>query len=75
MNLYINVVNERYEMPVPYKDDIGLFAKLPNNYQNALKRTQTLKHKATKDLELRKILTNTFAELICGVSEIPCVLR
>ena len=59
---HINVVNEPYEMPVPFKNDI--LAKLPNNYVNALKRTQTLKNKAMKDPELRKFLINTFAELI-----------
>ena len=59
---HINVVNERYEMPVPFKNDI--LAKLPNNYVNALKRTRTLKNKAMKDPELRKFLINTFAELI-----------
>ena len=50
---YINAVNERYEMPVPFKDDI--LSKLPNNYQNGLKRARTLKNKAMKDSGPQKI--------------------
>ena len=61
-NPHINVVNERYKMPVLLKND--MLAKLPNKYQNALKRIRTLKHKAMKDPELRKIFTKTFAKLI-----------
>ena len=34
---YIDVANERYEMPLPFKVDT--LANLPNNYHNALTRT------------------------------------
>ena len=56
----IKVVNGRYEMPVPLKS--GMLDKLSNNYENALKRTMTLK--AMRNPELHNLLCDTFAELV-----------
>jgi len=37
---HIKVINGRYEMPVPFR--INVLKRLPNNYENALKRTISL---------------------------------
>ena len=58
----IRVVNGRYEMPVPLKS--GMLNKLSNNYENALKRTMTLRNKAMRNPELHNLLSDTFAELV-----------
>ena len=58
----IKVVNGRYEMPVPLKLD--MIAKLPDNYENALKRTLALKTKAMRNPDLYNVLSDTLAELV-----------
>ena len=58
----IRVVNGRYEMPVPLK--LSMLDKLSNNYENALKRTMTLRNKAMRNPELHNLLSDTFAELV-----------
>ena len=50
----IRVVNGRYEMPVPLKS--GMLDKLSNNYENALKRTMTLRNKAMRIPELHNLI-------------------
>ena len=49
-------------MPVPLKQDI--IEKLPENYQNALKRTMSMDNSALRNSKLREALTDTFSELI-----------
>ena len=58
----IKVVDGRYEMPVPLKPDI--IEQLPENYQNALKRTMSMRNSALHNSKLREVLTDTFSELI-----------
>ena len=58
----IKVVEDRYEIPVPLKQDV--VETLPNNYDYALKRTKMLRTSGLKNLGLKDTLTNTFAELI-----------
>ena len=59
---YIKVEDNRYEIPVPFKTEV--LETLSNNYQNALKRTLSISRSASKDSQLKKTLTNTFAELL-----------
>ena len=58
----IKVANGRYETPVPFK--LEVLKALPNNYESALKRTLSLRRNVAKNPELKKILLNTFAELL-----------
>ena len=58
----VKVVNDRYEIPVPLKNDVA--EKLPNNYSNALKRTLSVRRKALNDVQLKNMLTETFEEMI-----------
>ena len=58
----VRVVNDRYEVPVPLKDDV--VKALPNNYSNALNRTSSVRRKALKDPKLMCMLTDTFKEMI-----------
>ena len=58
----IKVVDGRYEMPVPLKPDI--IEQLPENYQNALKRSMSMRNSALHNSKLREVLTDTFSELI-----------
>ena len=59
---FIRVVDGQYEMPVPFKPDV--LKKLPNNYDNALKRTLSMRRTAAKNSQLKETLTDTFAELL-----------
>ena len=58
----VKVVNDRYEISVPLKNDVA--EKLPNNYSNALKRTLSVRRKALNDVQLKNMLTETFEEMI-----------
>ena len=58
----IKVANGRYEMPVPFKSEV--LEALPNNYESALKRTLSLRRNVAKNLKLKQILLDTFAELL-----------
>ena len=58
----IKVVEDRYEIPVPLKQDV--VETLPSNYDFALKRTKTLRTSDLKNPGLKDTLTNTFTELI-----------
>ena len=58
----IKVVHGRYEMPVPLKLD--MIDKLPDNYENALKRTLALRTKAMRNPDLYNVLSDAFAELV-----------
>ena len=58
----IKVSNGRYEMPVPFKSEV--LEALPNNYESALKRTLSLRRNVAKNLKLKQILLDTFAELL-----------
>ena len=57
----IKVIDGRYEIPVPLKPEVK---SLPNNYDNALKRTLSLKKSAVRNPDLKQTLSDTFAELI-----------
>ena len=59
---FITVVQGRYEIPVPFKANV--LKALPNNYNNALKRTLSVRQTAFKNNELTCTLTDTFAELL-----------
>ena len=58
----VKVVNNRYEIPVPLKNDVA--ETLSNNYSNALKRTSSVRRKALNDVQLKNMLTETFEEMI-----------
>ena len=58
----IKVVDGQYKMPVPLNPDI--IKKLPENYQNALKRTMFTRNSALRNSKLREVLNDTFSELI-----------
>ena len=58
----VRVKNGRYEIPVPLKTN--MLKSLPNNYSNALHRTQSLRQKALKNDELKRMLVDTFCEMI-----------
>ena len=58
----IKVANGRHEMPVPFKSEV--LKALPNNYENTLKRTMSLRRIVAKNPELKQILLDTFAELL-----------
>ena len=59
---WVNVVNDRYEIPVPLKANIVEF--LPNNYSCALYRTSSLRRKALSNANLKNLLTDKFEEMI-----------
>jgi len=58
----VKVVNGRYEIPVPLKDDVA--KNLPDNYVSALNRTSNVHRNALKNDRLRAMLTDTFHEII-----------
>jgi len=58
----IKVVNDRYQMPVPVKQDI--VDNLLDNYQYVLKCTESLRTNALKNQLLQCMLKQTFNELI-----------
>ena len=58
----VNVVNDRYEIPVPFKANI--VESLPNNYSCALDRTSSLRRKALSNANLKNLLTDNFEETI-----------
>ena len=58
----IKVVEGRYEMPVPLKSQ--MVNDLPNNYENALKRTMSLRKTTQRNPSLKQTLVDTFTELI-----------
>ena len=57
---FIRVVQGRSEMPVPFKANV--LKALPNNYNNALKRTLSVRQTAFKNNELKCTLTDTLPE-------------
>ena len=59
----ITVKDTRYEIPVPFK--LEKLQTLPNNYENALNRTLSLRKTALRDSQLQQTLADTFSELIC----------
>ena len=58
----VRVKNGRYEIPVPLKTN--MLKSLPNNYSNALNRIKSLRQKALKNDELKRMLVDTFCEMI-----------
>ena len=62
VELNFKLVDGRYEIPVPLKSDI--VNSLTNNFYSAVDRTATLRKKALKDAGLKRILADTFHELI-----------
>ena len=58
----VNVVNNRYEIPVPLKVDV--VETLPNNYAYALDRNFLLRKSALKNNSVKKTLIDTFHEII-----------
>ena len=60
--LSLKVVEGRYEMPVPLK--CQMVNHLPNNYENALKRTISLRKTTQRNPSLKQTLVDTFTELI-----------
>ena len=59
---YIKLVDERYEIPVPLKNDV--VEKLSHNFVSACERTVSLRRKALKDPQLKHTLVDTFRELL-----------
>ena len=58
----IKVVNGRYEIPVPLRQDV--VQNLPSNYGYALKRFISMKTSAARNPKIKLTLLNTFRELI-----------
>ena len=58
----IKVVNGRYEIPVPLRQDV--VQNLPSNYGYALKRFNSMKTSAARNPKIKLTLINTFRELI-----------
>ena len=56
------VKNGQFEIPVPLKTNV--LKSLPNNYSNALNRTKSLRRKALENDELKRLLVDTFCEMI-----------
>ena len=56
------MVEGRYEMPVPLKSQ--MVNDLPNNYENALERTMSLRKTTQRNPSLKQTLVDTFTELI-----------
>ena len=59
----IKVKDARYEIPVPF--NLEKLQTLPNNYENALNRTLSLRKTALRNSQLQQTLVDTFSELIC----------
>ena len=62
VELYIEVKDGRYEIPVPFKSEV--LKTLPSNYDCSLKRTLSMRRTACKNPHVKQTLTDTFAELI-----------
>ena len=58
----IKVVEGRYEMPVPLRPQ--KVNDLPNNYENALKRTMSMRKTTQRNQSLKQTLVDSFTELI-----------
>ena len=56
------MVEGRYEMPVPLRPQ--KVNDLPNNYENALKRTMSLRKTTQRNQSLKQTLGDSFTELI-----------
>ena len=65
----IKVVEDRYEIPVPLKQDV--METLPSNYDYALKRTKMLRTSGLKNPGLKDTLTNTFPKFLSRDVEDP----
>ena len=65
----VNVVNNRYEIPVPLKVDV--VEALPNNYAYALDRNFLLRKSALKNNSVKKTLIDTFHEIISNEWLVP----
>ena len=59
---HIKLVNGQYKIPVPIISE--LLERLPNNYENVVKRTMTLKRSALWDSKRKQIFKNKFKELV-----------
>ena len=59
----IKVKDARYEVPEPFK--LENLRTLPNNYENALNNTLSLRKTALRNSQLQQTLVDTFSELIC----------
>ena len=59
----IKVKDARYEIPVPF--NLEKLQTLPNNYENALNRTLSLRKTALRNSQLQQTLVDTLSELIC----------
>ena len=59
---FIKAVNNRYAMPVPLKDDI--VNRLPNNYEYALERTNSLRRSVLKKHGHKQTLVDTFRKAV-----------
>ena len=69
---HIKVVDGRYEMPVPINNEV--LQMLPDNYNSALKRTLSLRRNVLRNPTLKKMLLNTFAELVAEEWIVPAGL-
>ena len=58
----ISVVDGRYEIPVPLKNEIA--KELLNHYESALKRTLSIRCKVLRYSNVERILVTTFGKLI-----------
>ena len=58
----VKVVEGRYEIPMPWKCEI--IDKLPSNFAGAVRRTESLRRSALKNVEMKLMLTATFQEMI-----------
>ena len=58
----INARDSRYEIPLPFEPE--KLAKLPDNCENALNRSMSLRKTALRNSTLKQTLGDTFAELI-----------
>ena len=65
----VNVMNNRYEIPVPLKVDV--VKALPNNYANALDSNFLLQKSALKNNSVKKTLIDTFHEIISNEWLVP----
>ena len=69
VELNMNVVNNRYKIPVPLKVDV--VKALPNNYANALDHNFLLQKSALKNNSVKKTLIDTFHEIISNEWLVP----
>ena len=65
----VNVVNNRYEIPVPLKVDV--VEALPNNYAYSFDRNFLLRKSALKNNSVKKTLIDTFHEIISNEWLVP----